>query len=118
MSLQIAVDVGGGYGVTAQLDEVDLPPWWRLLPQLFGSGGPRRPGIFRILLRSGLINSDSAKQAARRAASLLIVPPVRDIELMAWKRYDQAVEAGYRHALEVLGSHEPATVPSGGRAVH
>ncbi len=114
----IAVDVGGGYGVTAQLDEVDLPPWWRLLPQLFGAGGPRRPGIFRILLRSGLINSDSAKQAARRAASLLIVPPVRDIELMAWKRYDQAVEAGYRHALEVLGSHEPATVPSGGRAVH
>jgi NTE family protein len=35
--------------------------------------------------------------------SLLLAPPLDDIDLLDWNAYERAIEAGYRHAQTVLG---------------
>ena len=35
--------------------------------------------------------------------SLLLAPPLQDIELLDWYAFERAIEIGYRHAREVLG---------------
>lgn len=98
----IASDIGGDYALTSQVDEFDSPPWWRLLPELFGI--KRRPGILSVLLRAGMVNSDAAATAARNATTLLIQPPLTGIDLLDWQAFDRAIEIGYRHTLRVLGA--------------
>ena len=40
--------------------------------------------------------------AGRELVDLLIVPELRDIELRDWEAYDEAVEAGYNAAKDLL----------------
>ena len=77
------------------------PSWGRLLLE-FSRG--RRPGIFDILIRSGMVNAELASAERRRLATLLLSPPVRDIGLLDWKAYDRAIESGYHDTLRVIGS--------------
>ena len=51
----------------AHADEIDLPPWWKLIPDLFGRG--KRPGILQVLLRAGMVNSGAATLAARQSST-------------------------------------------------
>src|SRR6202008_821136 len=74
----IAVDIGGDHALRAEAEEFDLPPWWKLLPELFGIR--RRPGILQILLRAGMVNSGAATLAAPSASGLLIMPPLAEID--------------------------------------
>ncbi|HET9484090.1 MAG TPA: patatin-like phospholipase family protein [Xanthomonadales bacterium] len=97
----IAVDIGGDHALKVDFEEFDSPPWWRLLPDLFGTS--RRPTMMRILLRAGMVNSGVATTTARDAASLLIMPPLGGIDLLDWKSFDRAVEIGYQHTLRMIG---------------
>jgi NTE family protein len=107
----IAVDIGADDVLHAQVEEFALPPWWRLLWQRFAHPG-RRPGILSILLRSGMVNAEAASLERRRHTSLLIAPPVDDVELLDWNAYERAIKSGYDYARKMLGhANAPRELP-------
>jgi NTE family protein len=95
-----AVDIGADDALHTSLEEYNTPPVWKLLFE-FGRG--QRPGIFDILIRSGMVNAELASAERRHLATLLLEPPVSDIGLLDWKAYERATEAGYQYALRVIG---------------
>jgi NTE family protein len=100
----VAVDVGGTYRLETRMEETELPPWWKLIGELFGA--PRRPGLKQILLRAGMVNSEATSQRRRRQTRLLIKPMLDGIELLDWRSFDRAVELGYEHARKQLSAGE------------
>jgi NTE family protein len=59
---------------------------------------PEAPDIVSLLYRAATISSDAQTAQARSQASLILHPPLAEIELRAWDRFDEIVEIGYRHA--------------------
>jgi NTE family protein len=101
----IAVDVAGNYRLESHMDETELPPWWRLLPEWFGKR--KRPSIAQILLRSGMVNSLATLQRQRKQTKLLLKPMLPGIDLLEWREFDRAIDLGYQYALRQAGaSHE------------
>jgi NTE family protein len=96
-----AVDIGADDALRTTIEEYATPPWWKLA---FDFGRGTRPGIFDILIRSGMVNAELASAERRHLVSLLLEPPVRDIGLLDWKAYERAVDAGYQYALRVIGA--------------
>ena len=95
-----AVDIGADDSLRTTIEEYATPPWWKLVLD-FSRGV--RPGIFDILIRSGMVNAELASVERRQLVSLLLEPPVRDIGLLDWKVYERAVESGYQYGLRVIG---------------
>ncbi|MEP6483467.1 MAG: patatin-like phospholipase family protein [Rudaea sp.] len=97
----IGVDIGTENTLRAQIDEHALPSWWCVAYGRMRS--PRsRPGLLRILLRPGMLNAEVANATRRAQTSLLLTPPVRDVDLLDWSAFDKAVDAGYRYTCERL----------------
>ena len=96
----IGVDVGSDPTFTCEVDDVDAPPFWRLMT--YFARRRRRPNIFQVLWRSGMVNSATASAARRDQTDLLLQPPLEQVDLLNWKAYQIAVEAGYLHATERL----------------
>jgi NTE family protein len=92
----IAVDVGSEPTFTTDIQEVDLPPLWKLLGWF--RRNKQRPTILQILIRAGMVNAETATMAGRRLSDLLLQPPLATIDLLHWKAFDRAIDAGYRHA--------------------
>ncbi len=65
-------------------------------------GGNDRPRLFSIMFRTATLTSESgtAQRAAR--ADVYLRMPVNGVALFDWKKLDDVVERGYRHALEHL----------------
>ncbi len=63
----------------------------------------KRPSLFSIIFRTATLTSESgtANRAAR--ADAYVRMPVNGIGLFDWKKMDEVVERGYRHAMEQLG---------------
>jgi NTE family protein len=97
----VAVDISADDVLRADVEEYALPSWWRLFADKVFK--PRRPGILSILLRSGMVNAEAASIERRAYTNLLLAPPLADIELLDWHAYERAIEAGYRHACEIIG---------------
>ena len=102
----IAVDIGGNYVLKSAVDEVDLPPIWRLAAEWFRNR--RRPSLSQILLRAGMVNSGSAALEARALSSLLLTPRLDDIDLLEWKAFYRAIDRGYQHTLRIVGGRRDA----------
>jgi NTE family protein len=67
--------------------------------------GKRRINIFQILMHSGMVNSASSAAAQRELADVLLKPPLANVDLLNWRAFDRAIQAGYdyaRAALETL----------------
>jgi len=111
----IAVDVGGSYRLSTQLEETELPPWWRLLPEFFGLR--RHPSLAQVLLRAGMVNSDATVQRRRKQTRLLLKPMLDGIDLLEWKEFQRAIDLGYEFTLRKLEESreallaEPAILP-------
>lgn len=105
----IAVDIGADDVLHADVEEHALPAWPRLAwDRIFHKH--RRPGILSILLRSGMVNAEVASRERRAQTSLLLTPPLSDIELFDWNAYERAIEAGYRYTkavIEGIGASRP-----------
>ena len=56
----------------------------------------------RLLLRSALIGSTARALADRTQVDLLVLPPMKDIDLLDWTSFDRVVEAGYAEASKAL----------------
>jgi NTE family protein len=60
------------------------------------------PSIVSILMRSGTVGNEVQRRQARERADLLFDPPLDGISLRSWQSFDEAIELGYQHALEVI----------------
>ena len=92
----IGVDVGVERAFTSEIEDAEGPPFWRVIQWL--SGRKRIVNIFQILTRASMINSAANTAAVREYSDLLLQPVLSDIELLNWKAFDRAVDAGYRYA--------------------
>ena len=53
------------------------------------------PSIISILMRSGTVGSEAQRRVVREQCDYLIEPPMPDIGLRDWKKFDQAIQEGY-----------------------
>jgi NTE family protein len=104
----IAGNIRGDDALTAQVEEVALPPAWKVLLQSLR--GRSRPGLLPILLRAGMVNAEAASVRRRELATRLLTPALEQIGLLEWSAYDETVEAGYRSTMEALAA-PPAPAP-------
>ena len=115
----IACDVTGELDLQARDDRYGERPWWWLLGQRMRGN----PSIVSILMRSGTVGSEAQRRIVREQADYLIEPPMPDIGLRDWKKFDQAIQEGYDVArasiekngapLTSIGAEGPAmAVPS------
>jgi NTE family protein len=107
VGIVIGVDVGSDATFSSDIQDVDLPPLWKLLGWF--RRHKQRPTILQILWRAGMVNSDAATLAGRRLTDLLLQPPLASVDLMNWKAFARAIEAGYRHARERLAALDGPT---------
>lgn len=64
------------------------------------------PPIASLLLRAATAGTLDQHAATRDAADLLILPEL-DMDLREWRRFDDAVEAGYEAATRMIKAMEP-----------
>ncbi len=91
----------------AQRDGIDIEDF-RDPPGFFGwvaaHGLQAAPPIASLLMRAATLAVDPWE--GRSAADLLIAPEMADLDLRDWKRFDEAVAAGYEAAVAALqGPH-------------
>ena len=92
----IAVDVASDPALVS-FEECNRVHAWRFL-------GRRRkfPPIVAVLLRAATVSGDSLAKMAQARADILFKPPLENVDLLDWQACDQAMETGYRHAVEKL----------------
>lgn len=94
----IGVDVAGDEALVAEGEDFNDQPWHALFrKQMKGA-----PSIVSILMRSGTVGNEVQRRQAREQADLLFDPPLHGISLRSWQSFDEAIEQGYQHALEVI----------------
>jgi len=67
-----------------------------------GRRGKRSINIFQVLMHSGMVNSASSAAAQRALADVLLKPPLKNIDLLNWRAFDRAIQAGYDYAKPLL----------------
>jgi NTE family protein len=92
----IGVDVGTEHSLVAcdDVDETSVFGRMRLLR------ARRAPSIIQLLLRAGSLSSAQSNAANREQSSILLAPPLDGIDVLDWKSFDRALEAGYRHTAQ------------------
>ena len=92
----IAIDVASDPALVS-FEECNRAHAWRFL------GRRRRfPPIVAVLLRAATVSGDSLTKMAHAQADILFKPPLENVDLLDWQACDQAIETGYRHAVEKL----------------
>ena len=104
----IGCDVGADRAFTSGSDEIDVPAPWQLIS--WSRRARHLPNIFQILWRAGMVNSSAVTAAHRERTDLMLQPPLARIDMLNWKAFEQAIEAGYTYAarrLEALPAESP-----------
>jgi NTE family protein len=96
----IGCDVGADRAFTADAEDIDVPPPWDLVGWL--KKKPRRPNIFRILWRAGMVNSSATTMAHREKTDLLLQPPLAQVDMLNWQEFDRAITLGYEYTMRRL----------------
>jgi NTE family protein len=107
----IAVDVASDPALVS-FEECNRFQTWRFLHR-------RRkfPPIVAVLLRAATVSGDSLTRMAHAQADILFKPPLEGVDLLDWQACDQAIEAGYRHAVAKLQQfRKPVASCTGGIA--
>ncbi|MCU0760942.1 MAG: patatin-like phospholipase family protein [Steroidobacteraceae bacterium] len=102
----IGVDVGADRTFTTDIEDTDAPPFWKLISS-FRAKDRKRPNIFQVLWRAGMVNSAAATLARRHQTDLLLQPPLEDVDLLNWRAFDRAILSGRRHAQQKLAELPP-----------
>ncbi|CAN5913843.1 patatin-like phospholipase family protein [soil metagenome] len=113
--LTIGIDIDTGGALSAGADATE--PWsaWQFFSRLLWNRKETLPipSIVAILLRSALVASAARAAEDRKAADLLIVPPMTHVDLLDWTSFDAALEVGYRTTMECLD--KARATPTGAR---
>jgi NTE family protein len=96
----IGCDVGAERSFSTALPPGEGPPLWRFFAR--GRGGKRRINIFQVLMHAGMVNSVSNSASQRALADVILKPPLANIDLLDWRAFDRAIEAGYDYARRAL----------------
>ncbi|SDP22308.1 lysophospholipid hydrolase [Rhodoferax sp. OV413] len=99
--IAIDVDVREDMGVDPRLQRLSVRS---KLKGYFSRGAHSQPGIAEILYRAGHIGGLNQRATTRAQADHYLEPPVADFSLMAYRRADEIVEVGYRHAMEKIAT--------------
>jgi len=75
----------------------ERPLWWLLWQRM-----RRTPSIVSILMRSGTVGSEAQRRLVRDRADLLFEPPLEDIGLRDWRKFDRAIAEGYAYSTGVI----------------
>ncbi|MDZ4741726.1 MAG: patatin-like phospholipase family protein [Alphaproteobacteria bacterium] len=94
----IGIDVAGDEALVAEGEDFSDQPWLSLFRQQLKGA----PSIVSILMRSGTVGNEVQRRQAREQADLLFDPPLPGLGLRSWHAFDEAIEAGYVHALQVM----------------
>jgi NTE family protein len=92
----IGIDVARQQGINAA-EFADPPGFFGWVAR---NGLHAAPPIAGLLMRAATVTIDPWSQRDR--ADMLITPALEDMELRDWKRFDHAVEAGYRETVAAL----------------
>lgn len=103
--LVIGVDVGADRAFTADFDDGDVSGPWKTMAWFRSK--KKRLNIFQILWRAGMVNSAAATMAHREQTDLLLQPPLESVDMLNWRGFDRAIEAGYRYTAERLQKLAP-----------
>ncbi len=109
----IGVDLNASKPRRIEVDE--MPSGWALLLDRLRPRTRRRyrlPSLPVLLINSTILYSLSRQRQARALTDLYFNPPLERVGLLDWKRFDQVVQQGYEHALQVLGEPVPAKAPA------
>jgi NTE family protein len=67
-----------------------------------GRRGKRGINIFQILMHAGMINGAASAAVQRELADVLLKPPLGNVDLLNWRAFDRAIQAGYVYARATL----------------
>ena len=56
-------------------------------------------------MRSGTVGSEAQRRLVREQADFLFEPPLEDVGLRDWKKFDRAIAEGYAHAMTRIEKH-------------
>jgi NTE family protein len=102
----IGVDLSSDFG--RRLDMDAMPSAFELLRDRLRPRSKQRyrrlPTMPETMMISSFITSLSRQEDQRRFADLVFRPSLPKMGLLDWHRFDEVVEAGRRHAAEVLAS--------------
>ena len=104
----VAVDVSRDWAFKATIDDIDQRP----LRELLTHARKGTPNIINILMAAGAMSSYAQVRALRNHVDLLIEPPLGEINMLDWKAFHKTVDAGYRHAMEILEKRKGVLIPA------
>ena len=106
----IGVDLNFKKARRMEIDQV--PGTWALLRDRLRPRRLRRyhlPSMVAYLLNVTILYSMSRQRHARLLTDLYFNPPLERVGLLEWKRFDQIVQQGYAHAVEILKARDGAS---------
>ncbi len=101
----IGCDAGADRAFATHGDDIDVPLPWQLMRWI--RTRHHLPNIFQILWRTGMINSNAITAGQRVKTDLLLQPPLAEIDMLNWKAFDRAVQAGYEYTSRRLDALPP-----------
>jgi NTE family protein len=106
-----------------RIEVTEMPSGWAMLLDRLRPRKRRRyrlPSLPVLLINSTILYSLSRQRQARALTDLYFNPPLDRVGMLDWKRFDQVVQQGYEHALQVLGERAPApsSEPAATEMVH
>jgi len=103
--LTIAVNVTGRRDLRVAGADREIPTWPQFAYRtITGRAAPSYPSIVPTIMRLGLLASLGAQVDAIEQTDLYVDPPVADIGMTNYRRFDDAVDAGYRSTVDALES--------------
>ncbi len=90
---------------TRLFDFDDVPGPWTLLRDRLRPRARRRyrlPSLTAYLMNVTILYSNSRQRQARRLTDLHFNPPLDRVGMLQWNRFEQIVQQGYDHAVQVL----------------
>ena len=91
----IGCDAGADRAFATHGDDIDVPLPWQVMRWV--KARRQLPNIFQILWRTGMVNSSALTATQRGKTDLLLRPPLAEIDMLNWKAFEQAIQAGYEY---------------------
>lgn len=91
----IGCDAGADRAFATHGDDIDVPLPWQLMRWI--KTRRRMPNIFQLLWRTGMVNSSALAAAQRERTDLVLHPPLAEIDMLNWKAFERAIQAGYEY---------------------
>lgn len=89
-----------------------IPTTWEALRTRARKSLESFPSIAEVAMRAALLHSTSRQHAAIQEADLAFCPPLESFKMTDFGRIDELVEAGYRHAAELIEAWQSDRVSS------